>query len=84
MAHAVTMIAALCAKQGISERVRDVLPETAVTREAKTNAKIVALLKAVLGELKHCRNEQQCIQFLVGLALVMPPRMEAGDSKDWI
>ena len=46
--------------------------------------KIVALLKTGLGELKHCRNEQQRIQFLVGLRLGMPPRMEEGDSKGWI
>ena len=84
MAHADTMIAALCVKLGISERVRDALPETTATREAETNAKIVALLKTGLGELKHCRNEQQRIQFLVGLSLVMPPRMEEDDSQGWI
>ena len=34
MAHAATMIAALCVKLGISERVRGALPETTATREA--------------------------------------------------
>jgi len=67
MAHAVTMIAALCVKLGISERVRDALPETIPTHEAVTNTKIVALLNFGHGELKHCRNEQQRIQFVVGL-----------------
>jgi len=33
------MIAALCVKLGISERVRNTLPETTATREAETNAK---------------------------------------------
>jgi len=84
MAHSVTMIAVLCVKLGISERVRDALPETRATRETATNAKIVALLKTGLGELKHCSNEQQRIQFVVGLSLVMPPRMEEGDSKGQI
>jgi len=84
MAHSLTMIATRCVKLGISEGVRNVLPETTATREAETNAKIVALLKTVLGELKHCKDEQQRIQFLVGLNLVMPPRMEEGDSKGWI
>jgi hypothetical protein len=56
------MIAALCVKLDISERVREALPETTATREAKTNTKIVALLKTGLSELKHCRNEQQRIQ----------------------
>ena len=84
MAHTVIMIAALCVKLGISERVRDALPETRATRETATNAKIVALLKTGLGELKHCSNEQQRIQFVVGLSLVMPPRMEEDDSQGWI
>jgi len=44
VAYAVTMIAALCVKLGISERMRDALPETRATREAATNTKIVALL----------------------------------------
>jgi len=34
--------------------------------------------------MKHCTIEQQRIQFLVGISLVMPPRMEEGDSKGWI
>jgi len=51
------MIVELCLKLGICERVRNALPETTATREAETNAKILALLKAVLGELKHCKNE---------------------------
>ena len=84
MTHAVTMIAVLCVKLGMSERVRDTLPETRATHEAETNTKIVVLLKIGLGELKHCRNEQQRIQFVVGLSLVMPPRMEEGDSEGWI
>ena len=50
----------------------------------KPDTKIVALLKTGLGELKHCRNEQQCIQFLVGLSLVMPPQREEGHSMGWI
>jgi len=84
MAHAVSMIASLCVKLGISERVRDTLPETRATCESQTNVKIVALLKTGLGELKYCRNEQQRIQFIVGLSLVIPPRTEEGDSKGWI
>jgi len=36
MSYAVTMIAALCVKLGISERVRDVLPQTTATRKALT------------------------------------------------
>ena len=79
IAHAVTMIAALSVKLGITEHVNTALPETTVTREAETNAEIVALLKAGLGDLKHCRNKEQHTQFLVGLGLVIPLRMEAGD-----
>ena len=45
MAHAVTMIATRCVKLGISERVCNALPETTATREAETNAKIVALFE---------------------------------------
>jgi len=36
MSYAVTMIAALCVKLGISERVRDALPQTTATRKALT------------------------------------------------
>ena len=75
---------ALCVNLGISERVRDALPETTSTRETETNTKIGALFKTGLGDLKHCRNEQQRIQCLVGLSLVMPQRMEKGDSKGGI
>jgi len=62
MAHAVTMIAALCVKLGISEHVDVTLLQTTVTHNTKTKTKIVVLLRAGLGELplnqlKHCRNE---------------------------
>jgi len=63
------MIAALSVQLGITEHVHTALPETTVTREAETNAEIVALLKAGLGELKHCRNKEHHTQFLVGLGL---------------
>jgi len=59
MAHAVTMIVALTVKLGITERVRNALPETQTTCDAWTNAKIVDLLKAGLAETKQCKNEQQ-------------------------
>ena len=59
MAHAVTMIVALTVKLGITERVRNALPETQTTRNAETKAKIVDLLKAGLAETKQCKNEQQ-------------------------
>jgi len=72
MAHAVTMIVALTVKLGITERVRNALPET----DAETNAKIVDLLKAGLAETKHCTNEQQHIQYLIGLSYVMLARAE--------
>jgi len=42
--HAVTMIVALTVKLGITERVRNALPDTKTTRDAETNAKIVDLL----------------------------------------
>jgi len=84
MAHSVTMIAVLCVKLGISERVRDALPETRATREANSNAKIVAPFETGLGELMQCTNGQQRIQFVVGLKLLITPRMEEGDSKGWI
>ena len=51
MAHAVTMIVALTVKLGITDRVRNALPETKSTRDAKTSTKIV-LLKAGLAETK--------------------------------
>jgi len=61
MAHAVTimMIVALTVNLGITERVRNALPETQTTRDAETNAKIVDLLKAGLAETEQCNNKQQ-------------------------
>ena len=47
MAHAVTMIAALCVKLGFSERVRDALPETRATRGAQTNTKRCQVVHAL-------------------------------------
>jgi len=42
-------------------------------------------------ETKHCKNEQQHIQYLIGLSYVMPARAEQGDSNgcnkhicDWL
>ena len=83
MAHAVTMIVALTVKLSITERVRNALPETQTTRDAKTNVKIVDLLKAGLAETKQCKNEQQRIQYLIGLSYVMPARVEPADSNGW-
>jgi len=59
MAHAVTMIVALTVKLGITERVRNALPETQTTCDTWTTAKIVDLLEAGLAETKQCKNEQQ-------------------------
>jgi len=75
MAHTDNTMAALSVKLDIAERVRAALPETTVTREAETNTKIVALLKAGHGELKHYTkdSEQHRVQILFDLSLVMPP-----------
>jgi len=83
MAHAVTMIVALTVKLGITERVHNALPETQTTRDAETNAKIVDFLKDGLAETKHCKHEQQRIQYLIGLNYMMPARAEWGDSNGW-
>ena len=79
MDHAVTMIVALTVKLGITERVRNTLPDTKTTRNVETNARIVDLLKAGLAETK----QEQRIQCLIGLSYVMPARAEQGDFNSW-
>jgi len=83
MAHAATMIIALTVKLGVTEHVRNALPETQTTRDAETNAKIVDLLKAGLAETKKWKNEQQRIQYLIGLSYVMPAWAEQVGSNGW-
>jgi len=40
-------------------------------------------LKAGFAETKRCKNEQQRIQYQIGLSHVMPLRAEQGDSNGW-
>jgi hypothetical protein len=53
-------------------------------KEAETNAKIVDLFKDALDEIKHCRNEQQRVEFHIALACVMPARETQGTNNGWI
>jgi hypothetical protein len=53
-------------------------------KEAETNAKIVDLFKDALHEIKHCRNEQQRVEFHIALACVMPERETQGTNNGWI
>ena len=84
VAIAVTMIIRLIAKLDLTERVRNALPQSAADRDAETNAKIADLLEAGLAETKHCRTEQQRIEYHIGLGYVMPPRVAEGNSSGWI
>ncbi len=54
------------------------------TGEAETNAKIVDLFKDALDEIKHCRNEQQRVEFHIALACVMLDRETQGTNNGWI
>ena len=83
-AMAATMLVALIKHLNLLERVRDALPKTRAQREDETNAKIVDLMEQGLAETKHCRNEQQRVEYHVGLGYVMPPRLTEGDNSGWI
>ncbi len=52
---------------GLTEFVSDSL-DSRKQKEAETNAKIVDLFKDALDEIKHCRNEQQRVEFHIALA----------------
>ena len=80
---AIKMIVQLIVQLDINERVQDALPSTTDRREAETNAKIVDLFVAAMCETKKCKSEQQRKEYLIGLAYVMPPRMQQGE-RGWI
>jgi hypothetical protein len=80
---AIKMIVQLIVQLDINERVQDALPSTTDRREAEINAKIVDLLVAAMCETKKCKSEQQRKEYLIGLAYVMPPRMQQGE-RGWI
>ncbi len=70
---AVVILVTLIDDLGLTELVSDSLTSRK-EKEAETNAKIVDLFKDALDEIKHCRNEQQRVEFHIELACVMPAR----------
>ncbi len=72
-ALAVVILVALIDTLGLTELVSDSLASRK-QKEAETNAKIVDLFKDTLDEIKHCRNEEQRVEFHIALACVMPAR----------
>jgi hypothetical protein len=79
---AVFILVALIKTLGFTELVSDSLVSRK-QKEAETNAKIVDLFKDALDEIKHCRNEQQRVEFHIALACVMPARETQG-TKQWM
>ncbi len=65
-ALAVVILVALIDALGLTEIVSDSLTSRK-QKEAETNAKIVDLFKDALDEIKHCRNEQQRVEFHIAL-----------------
>jgi len=63
---AVSILVVLIKTLGLTERVSDALGSRK-NKEAETNGKIVDLLKHTLDETKHCRNEQQRVEFHIAL-----------------
>ena len=84
MGMAVIMIVALIQELKIVDRVRDALPQSKAQRDAETEREICNLLEAGLAETKHCRTEQQRIEYHIGLGYVMPPRVKQGDGTGLI
>jgi hypothetical protein len=79
----VFILVALIKTFGLTELVSDSLVSRQ-QKEAETNAKIVDLFKDALDEIKHCRNEQQRVEFHIALACVMPARETQGTNNGWI
>jgi hypothetical protein len=82
-AVAVFILVALIKTLGLTDLVSDSLASRK-QKEAETNAKIVDLFKDALDEIKHCRNEQQRVEFHIVLACVMPARETQGTNNGWI
>jgi hypothetical protein len=80
---AVFILVALIKTLGLTELVSD-SPASRKQKEAETNAKIVDLFKDALDEIKHCRNEQQRVEFHIALACVMSARETQGTNNGWI
>jgi hypothetical protein len=82
-ALAVFILVALIKTLGLTALVSDSLASRK-QKEAETNAKIVDLFKDTLDEIKHCRNEQQRVEFHIALVCVMPVRETQGTNNGWI
>ncbi len=68
-ALAVFILVVLIKTLGLTELVSDSLA-SCKQKEAETKSKIVDLFKDALDEIKHCRNEQQRVEFHIALAVV--------------
>ncbi len=82
-ALAVDILVALINTLGVTEFVSDSLG-IRNQKEAETNVKIVDLFKDTLDEIKHCRNDQQRVEFHIELTCVMPARETQGTNNGWI
>ncbi len=82
-ALAVFILVALIKTLGLTELLSDSLVSRN-QKESETNVKIVDLFKDALDEIKHCRNEQQRVEFHIALACVMPTRETQGTNNGWI
>jgi hypothetical protein len=76
----VDIIVALIKTFGFTDLVSDTLGSRK-QKEAETNAKIVDLFKDALDEIKHCRTEQQRVEFHIALTCVMPSRDSQGSTR---
>jgi hypothetical protein len=79
-ALAVDILVALINTLGLTELVSDALASRK-QKETETNAKIVDLFKEAFDEIKHCRTEQQRVEFHIALACVMPIALACGIRK---
>jgi hypothetical protein len=77
---AVFILETLIKTLGLTELVSDDLASRK-QKEAETNAKIVHLFKDALDEIKHCRNEQQMVEFHIALVCVMSVRETQGTNN---
>ncbi len=82
-ALSVVILVPLINTLGLTELVSDALGSRK-QKEAKTNAKIVDLLKHALDETKNCRIEQQRVEFYIVLTCVMTARETQGPNNGWI
>jgi hypothetical protein len=82
--YAAHLLMELISRLKLSDRMRDLLGDKEKARAAETDTYMVDRLVHTLAFYKHCRFEQARREYLIGLALVMPPLAHEGDQTGWM